>query len=109
MQKNIKEIQSLLGFSSYYRNQIKTFSHITGILYKLCSKNVLFETTKESRNAYNRMEHDLTNAPEFEPPLNSYIDADCTQGLGAALNQRKIVDGEPREGLIFYISSNLKD
>ncbi|MBW0506727.1 hypothetical protein O181_046442 [Austropuccinia psidii MF-1] len=37
-----------------------------------------------------------------------YIDATCSQGLGAALHQREIVDGEPREGVICYISSKLK-
>ncbi|MBW0499345.1 hypothetical protein O181_039060 [Austropuccinia psidii MF-1] len=32
-----------------------------------------------------------------------------SQGLGEALHQRKIVDGEPREGVICYISRQLKD
>ncbi|MBW0484492.1 hypothetical protein O181_024207 [Austropuccinia psidii MF-1] len=31
------------------------------------------------------------------------------QGLGVALHQRRIVDGEPREGLICYISRKFKD
>ncbi|MBW0498352.1 hypothetical protein O181_038067 [Austropuccinia psidii MF-1] len=31
------------------------------------------------------------------------------QGLGAAFNQRQIVDGKPREGIICYISRQLKD
>ncbi|MBW0565307.1 hypothetical protein O181_105022 [Austropuccinia psidii MF-1] len=30
--KTIKEMQSLLGFASYYRNHIKTFAHITSNL-----------------------------------------------------------------------------
>ncbi|MBW0474017.1 hypothetical protein O181_013732 [Austropuccinia psidii MF-1] len=38
-----------------------------------------------------------------------YLDAACSQGLGAALHQRQIVDGEPREGVICYISRQLKD
>ncbi|MBW0499583.1 hypothetical protein O181_039298 [Austropuccinia psidii MF-1] len=72
--KNIKEMQSLHGLSSYYRNHIRNFSRITSSLYKLCSK-----------------------------------DAACSQGLGETLHQRQIVDGEPREGVICYISRNLKD
>ncbi|MBW0466812.1 hypothetical protein O181_006527 [Austropuccinia psidii MF-1] len=40
--KNIKEMQSFLGFSSYYRNHIKTFAHITSSLYRLSSKDVVF-------------------------------------------------------------------
>ncbi|MBW0477997.1 hypothetical protein O181_017712 [Austropuccinia psidii MF-1] len=38
-----------------------------------------------------------------------YINAACTQGLGEALPQRQIVDGEPREGVTCYISRQLKD
>ncbi|MBW0500426.1 hypothetical protein O181_040141 [Austropuccinia psidii MF-1] len=82
--KNIKEIESFLGFASYYINLIKNFSHITSSIYKLCSKDVVFEITKE-RNAA------------------------CSQGLEAALHQGQIVDGEPREGVICYISGKLKD
>ncbi|MBW0537293.1 hypothetical protein O181_077008 [Austropuccinia psidii MF-1] len=47
--------------------------------------------------------------PDFELPFKLYIDAACSQGLGAALHQRQIVDSEPREGVICYISRQLKD
>ncbi|MBW0545153.1 hypothetical protein O181_084868 [Austropuccinia psidii MF-1] len=98
----------------YYRNHIKHFSHIASSLYKLCSKDVVFEITKERRDAYERRKHELTNAPvlilpDFELPFKFYIDAACSPGLGAALDQRQVVDGEPREGVIFYISRKLKD
>ncbi|MBW0548253.1 hypothetical protein O181_087968 [Austropuccinia psidii MF-1] len=90
------------------------FPHITSSLYKLCSKDVVFEITMERRDAYERIKYELTNAPvpilaEFELPINLCIDAACSQGLGAALYQRQLVDGEPREGVICYISRLLKD
>ncbi|MBW0522585.1 hypothetical protein O181_062300 [Austropuccinia psidii MF-1] len=112
--KSIKEIKSFLGLASYYRNHIKSFAHITSSLYKLCSKDVVFEITKERRDAYERIKYELTNAPvlilpDFELPFKLYIDAACSQGLGAALHQRQIVVGEPREGVICYISRQLKD
>ncbi|MBW0524262.1 hypothetical protein O181_063977 [Austropuccinia psidii MF-1] len=104
--RNIKEMQYFLEFASYYRNNIKNFAHITSSSYKLCSKDVFFEITKEKRDVYERIKHELTNAPvlilpDFELPFKLYIDAACSQGLGAALHQRQIVDGEPREGVIF--------
>ncbi|MBW0568291.1 hypothetical protein O181_108006 [Austropuccinia psidii MF-1] len=107
-------MQYFLGFASYYRNHIKNFAHITSSLYKLCSKDVVFEITKERRDAYERIKHELTNAPvlilpDFELPFKLYIDTACSQGLGEALHQRQIVDGEPREGVICYISRQLKD
>ncbi|MBW0574970.1 hypothetical protein O181_114685 [Austropuccinia psidii MF-1] len=106
--KSIKEMQYFLGFASYYRNHIKNFAHITSSFYKLCSKDVVFEITKERRDSYERIKHELTNAPvlilpDFELPFKLYIDAECSQGLGEALHQRQIVDGEPREGVICYI------
>ncbi|MBW0498481.1 hypothetical protein O181_038196 [Austropuccinia psidii MF-1] len=112
--KNIKEMQSFLGFSSYYRNHIQHFAHITSSLYKLCSKDIVFEITKERRNAYERIKHELKNAlvlilPAFELPFKLYIAAACNQGLVAALHQGPIVDVEPREGVICYISRQLKD
>ncbi|MBW0520318.1 hypothetical protein O181_060033 [Austropuccinia psidii MF-1] len=76
--RNIKEMQSLLGFDSYSRNHIKIFAHIASSLFKLCSKDL-------------------------------YIDEAYSQGLGAALHQRQILDGEPREGVICYISRQLED
>ncbi|MBW0503547.1 hypothetical protein O181_043262 [Austropuccinia psidii MF-1] len=90
------------------------FAHITSSLYRLCSKDVVFEITKERRHAYERLKHELTNAPflilpDFQLPFKLCIYAACIQGLGAALHQRQIVDGEPREGVIFYISRKLKD
>ncbi|MBW0559687.1 hypothetical protein O181_099402 [Austropuccinia psidii MF-1] len=39
--RKIKEMQSFLGFSSYYRNQIRNIGQITSSLYKLCSKDVV--------------------------------------------------------------------
>ncbi|MBW0479655.1 hypothetical protein O181_019370 [Austropuccinia psidii MF-1] len=103
-----------LGFSSYYRNHIKSFAHITSSLYKLCSKDIVFKITKGRRDAYERIKHELTHSPvlilpEFELPFKLYIDAAFSQGLGAALHQRQIVDDEPREGVICYISRPLKD
>ncbi|MBW0547033.1 hypothetical protein O181_086748 [Austropuccinia psidii MF-1] len=82
---------------------------------EFCShKDVVFEITKERRDAYERIKHELTTAPllilpDFELPFKSCIDAACSQGLGEVLNQRRIVDGEKREGVICYISRQLKD
>ncbi|MBW0507867.1 hypothetical protein O181_047582 [Austropuccinia psidii MF-1] len=107
-------MKSFLGFASFYRNHIKRFAHITSSLYRFCSKDVVFEITKERRDAYERIKYELTNAPllilpEFELPFKLYIDAACSQGLGAALHQSQILDDEPREGVICYISRKLKD
>ncbi|MBW0563782.1 hypothetical protein O181_103497, partial [Austropuccinia psidii MF-1] len=78
-------------------------------MFKRCS----FEITKERRDAYERSQHEHTSAPvlilpDFELPFKLYIDAPCSHGFGAALHQRQIVGGEPIEGVICYISRQLK-
>ncbi|MBW0465323.1 hypothetical protein O181_005038 [Austropuccinia psidii MF-1] len=93
VQKNIKEIQYFLRFSSYYRNHIKYFAHITSSLHNEGSKYVVFEITKERRDAYERIKHELANAPvlilpDLELPFKLYIYAAGSQGLGEALHQR---------------------
>ncbi|MBW0474323.1 hypothetical protein O181_014038 [Austropuccinia psidii MF-1] len=103
--KNIKDMQYFLGFSSYYRNHIKSFAYITSSLCKLFSKDVVFEINKERRDAYERIKYEITNAPvlilpDFELPFKLYIDSACIQGLGTDLHQRHIVDGEPSKGVI---------
>ncbi|MBW0470207.1 hypothetical protein O181_009922 [Austropuccinia psidii MF-1] len=72
--RDIKEMQSFLGFANYYRNHIMNFAHITSSLYKLCSKHVVFEITKKRRDAYDWIKDELTNAPvlilpDFELPF----------------------------------------
>ncbi|MBW0521545.1 hypothetical protein O181_061260 [Austropuccinia psidii MF-1] len=96
-------MQYLLGFASYYRNHIKNFAHIISILYKLGLKDVVSDISEERRDAYERIKHELTNAtaliiPEFGFSFELYIDSAYIKGLEEALCQRKIVDGEPREG-----------
>ncbi|MBW0562486.1 hypothetical protein O181_102201 [Austropuccinia psidii MF-1] len=41
--------------------------------------------------------------------IDRVLNAPCSQVLEAALHQTQIVDGEPREGVICYISRQLKD
>ncbi|MBW0542259.1 hypothetical protein O181_081974 [Austropuccinia psidii MF-1] len=111
MMDTIFQEEILEGWMVVYIDYIIIFSETC--LYKLCSKDVLFEITKARRDAYERIKYELTNAPvlilpDFELLFKLYIDAAFSQGLGAALHQRQIVDGEPREGVICYISRKLK-
>ncbi|MBW0467541.1 hypothetical protein O181_007256 [Austropuccinia psidii MF-1] len=84
------------------------------VLLKEAPKNIKEMQSFLGRDAYGRIKEKLTNAPVLilpglELPFKLYIDAACSQGLGVALHQRQIIDGEPREGVICYISRQLKD
>ncbi|MBW0507627.1 hypothetical protein O181_047342 [Austropuccinia psidii MF-1] len=60
----------------------------------------------------------LETRKEIEKHINELLEMDVirkighneiVQGLGATIHQRQIVDGEPREAVIWHISSQLKD
>ena len=61
MPRTLKETQSFLGFASYYRNHIPNFAKVSKPLYELCSKDVVFELTKERVEAYKKIKDLLTN------------------------------------------------
>ncbi|MBW0492507.1 hypothetical protein O181_032222 [Austropuccinia psidii MF-1] len=73
-----------------------------------------FHQDGERTHAYERIKYGLANPPflilpDFELPFKLCRDVVCCQSLAAALHQRQIVDGEPREGVICYIPRQLKD
>ena len=110
---NVKELQSFLGFMSYYRQHIKNYANHSACLTKLLSPNTVFEMTEERIKAYNLLKEILTNAPVlFHPdpskPYKLYVDASM-EGLGSALHQVQIKDDLPVEGPVVFISRQLKD
>ncbi|MBW0578436.1 hypothetical protein O181_118151 [Austropuccinia psidii MF-1] len=68
--------------------------------------------TEERSKAYEELINSLKNAPfllipGWKLPFKLYIDA-CGEGLGAALHQTQIINDKPVEGLIFFISRQIK-
>ncbi|MBW0525376.1 hypothetical protein O181_065091 [Austropuccinia psidii MF-1] len=114
MMGTIFQEEILEGWMVVYIDDFNIYSETWEDHVQYIDRVLIFEITKERRDAYDRIKHELTNAPvlilpDFELPFKLYIDAACSQGLGEALHQRQIVDGEPREGVICYISRKLKD
>lgn len=110
---NKKELQSFLGFASYYRQHLKGFAAIAKCLYGICSNDTCYEMTHERVKAYNTIREHLTKAPlllmpDFHKPFKLYVDASM-EGLGAALHQIQIIEDIPVEGLVCFISRQLTD
>ncbi|MBW0551364.1 hypothetical protein O181_091079 [Austropuccinia psidii MF-1] len=112
MPQNKKEIKSFLGFSGYYRQDIKDFASIARTLYKLCDKDTVFVMIVDRVKAFESLRGALTTAsllliPDFKLPFELYIDA-SGDWLGAALHQVQIINDKPVEGLICFISRQIK-
>jgi hypothetical protein len=110
---NVKELQSFLGFASYYRLHIRDFNLLASSLYKLTSPSAVFEMTMERMEAFEKLKLALTSAPLlFHPdpsrPFKLYVDA-CFEGIGAALHQVQTVGDKEMEEPICFISRQLKE
>ncbi|MBW0548586.1 hypothetical protein O181_088301 [Austropuccinia psidii MF-1] len=80
MPQTKKEMQSFLGFASYYRQHIKDFERIAKSLYRLCDQQTVYEVTEERVKAYEELKNALTNAPylliiDWKLHFKLYIDA----------------------------------
>ncbi|MBW0575200.1 hypothetical protein O181_114915, partial [Austropuccinia psidii MF-1] len=103
---------SVLGFASYYRQQLKDFAIHAESLYRIYDQQTEFEMTQERIKEYEKIKYALTNAPlllmlYWKLPFKIYIDA-CGEGLGAALHQVQIVNDKPYESPISFISRQIK-
>ncbi|MBW0549045.1 hypothetical protein O181_088760 [Austropuccinia psidii MF-1] len=91
---------------------MKDFARIARSLYKLCDQQTVYEMIEERVKAYEELKNHLTNAPfllipDLKLPFKLYIDA-CGELLGAALHQTQIINDEPVEGPICFISRQIK-
>ncbi|MBW0469781.1 hypothetical protein O181_009496 [Austropuccinia psidii MF-1] len=112
MPQSKKKIQSFLGFAGYYRQHIKAFSSKARLFYKLCDNDTVVEITVERVKAVESLRQPLTTAPlllmpNFKLPLKLYIDL-SEHGLGASLHKVQIINDEPVEGPICFISREIK-
>jgi phospholipid-translocating ATPase len=89
----VKDVQSFLGLTGYYRRFIKDYAKIAESLLKQlrCSEkyNRQLQWSKECNIPFETLKNELTkapmmNTPNFEQPFIVELDA-CEYGLGAIL------------------------
>ncbi|MBW0515885.1 hypothetical protein O181_055600 [Austropuccinia psidii MF-1] len=112
MPQTKKEIQSFLPFPGYYRQHIKDFGRTAISLYKLRDQQTFYKMTEERVKGYEQLKNSLTNAPfllmpDRKLPLKLFIDA-FGGGLCSALHQTQIINDQPVEGPICFISRQIK-
>lgn len=91
--KNIKQIQSFLGFANYYRKFIPNFSKKVANITKLLRKNVEFKWSEACEKEFIEMKDLLISSqvlafPDFENEFILTTDASL-EALGAVLSQKQ--------------------
>ena len=116
----VKELQSFIGFCSYYRRFIKGFSQVAGPLHDLVNKcsgvkktgkvshQVGAKWSPECEASFEQLKEKLTSAPilgfaDFTKP--SVVETDASQnGLGTVLCQQQV----DKKRVIAYASRRLR-
>ena len=89
--KNVKDIQSFLGFGNFYRRYIRNFSGITSPMTRLTKKDTPFEWGTEQQEAFEKLKECFTTAPvlvTFDPKKPITVETDASDyAIGACLSQ----------------------
>ncbi|MBW0565326.1 hypothetical protein O181_105041 [Austropuccinia psidii MF-1] len=89
--KNIKALQSFLGFSNFYRCFIKNYSKKISALNSLLKKDSPFIFNEEALSQFQILKEAFTTAPilsHFNPSLPTIVETDASDyALGSVLSQ----------------------
>ncbi|MBW0491540.1 hypothetical protein O181_031255 [Austropuccinia psidii MF-1] len=87
---NLKELQSFLGFASFYRRFIKNYSKKISSLTSFLKKDSCFPLIEEALRQFNQLKEAFTIAPilsHFDPSLPTIVETDESDyTLGAVLS-----------------------
>ncbi|MBW0573187.1 hypothetical protein O181_112902 [Austropuccinia psidii MF-1] len=101
--KNIKALQSFLGFANFYHCFIKNYSKKITSLTSLIRKDSSFIFNEEALSKLQILKEAFTTAPilsHFNPPLKAIVETDASDyALGAVLSQ---VNDSGKNPIAFY-------
>ncbi|KAK3204109.1 hypothetical protein GRF29_106g1840700 [Pseudopithomyces chartarum] len=90
--KSVKDIQSFLGFTNFYRKFITNYSKTTAPLTEITKKEVGFKWEEKQRTAFENLKELFLSAPllqMFDPRRKTRVETDASDyALGAVLAQQ---------------------
>ncbi|MBW0508086.1 hypothetical protein O181_047801 [Austropuccinia psidii MF-1] len=89
--RNLKALQSFLGFANFYRRFIKNYSKKISSLTSFLKKDSRFPLNEEALRQFHQLKEAFTTAPilsHFNPSLPTIVETDASDyALGAVLSQ----------------------
>ncbi|KAF7338861.1 Transposon Tf2-12 polyprotein [Mycena sanguinolenta] len=79
--RSVKDIQSFLGFTNFYRRFVDHYSFVTLPLTSLCKKDVIFQFSASARAAFDKLKAALLSQPvlrHFDPTRPSTLATDAS-------------------------------
>ena len=94
--RNVKGVQSFLGFCNFYRRFIKDYGRVARPLNRLTHKDRPFNFDAACERAFKELKRRLVSAPllsHFDPERPSMIETDASDGVVAGVFSQKQSDG----------------
>ncbi len=110
--KNVKQLQTFLGLTNYYRRFVPNFAQLAHPLTELTKKDAEFTWDEQQEKSFQSLKDRLVSSPvlafpDFTKPFIVCTDA-CDYGIGAVLAQKHEVPGlGEAEVVIAYMSRHL--
>ena len=83
--KNVKQIQSFLGITGYYRKFLKNYGKIAKPLTKLLKKNQKFIFDEKCKNSFETLKSKITSAPILQYPADNKMFSITTDASNLAI------------------------
>ena len=108
--RNVKDIQSFLGFANFYRCFINGYSMMIQPLTQLCRKSMGWQFSEDERRAFELLKASFTEAPvlcHWRPDLPMTVETDALDHTIAAILSVTTLNSEIRP--IAFHSQSLHD
>src|SRR3954468_11170271 len=107
--KNVRELQSFLGFANFYRRFIHNYSGTISPLTDNLKKNALFRWTEQCEAAFRGLKRQFTEAPvlaHYREDRETVLETDASMyAIGGVLSQRDEA-GEMHTGRVHVPKAN---
>src|SRR5215469_18553478 len=103
--RNVKAVQSFLGFTNFYRQFILHYSQITKLLTNLTRKDIKFEWSPACQKAFADLKTAFTSAPilsHFHPDQQIILETDASNYAIAAILSQENPETKTIHPIAFY-------
>ena len=105
--KTLRQVQSFLGLTNFFRRWIKNYAQIANPLTELTRKDVKFQWTPERQAAFDQLKQALVTAPvlahpDFSNKFEFYLTCDASGTQAAGVLAQQSAENEPPKPLAYY-------
>ena len=103
--KNVKDVQSFLGFANFYRRFIENYAKKCSKLFNLTRKDAKFNWTDEHQKIFEDLKEAFCTGPilrHFDPALDTVVDCDASDSVVSGILSQQYPDPQKEGKFILH-------